>query len=43
MIEPYTQDIEAQMQELYIRLTEKSKRLDAGVEALKFPYGTCIK
>ena len=39
MIEPYTQAIEAQMQELYSRLPEKSKRLYAGVEALKFPYG----
>ena len=34
MIEPYTKDIEAQMQELYSRLPEKSKRLYAGVEAL---------
>ena len=39
MIEPYSKDIEAQMQELYGRLPEKNRRLYAGVEALKFPYG----
>jgi hypothetical protein len=39
MIEPYSKDIEAQMQELYSRLPEKNRRLYAGVEALKFPYG----
>ena len=39
MIEPYTKDIEAQMQELYGRLPEKNRRLYAGVEALKFLYG----
>ena len=39
MIEPYTKDIEAQMQELYGRLPEKNRRLYAGVETLKFLYG----
>jgi len=39
MIEPYSKEIEAQMQELYSRLPEKSRRLYAGVEALKFLYG----
>jgi hypothetical protein len=39
MIEPYSKDIEEQMQELYNRLPEKNRRLYAGVEALKFPYG----
>ena len=39
MIEPYSKEIEAQMQELYGRLPEKSRRLYAGVEALKFLYG----
>lgn len=39
MIEPYSKDIEAQMQELYSRLPEKNRRLYAGVEALKLPYG----
>ena len=39
MIEPYSKDIEAQMQELYSRLPEKNRRLYAGVEALKFAYG----
>jgi hypothetical protein len=34
MIEPYSKEIEAQMQELYSRLPEKSRRLYAGVEAL---------
>jgi len=35
IIEPYSTKIEEQMQELYSRLPEKSKRLYAGVEALK--------
>jgi hypothetical protein len=39
MLEPYSKEIEAQMQELYSRLPEKSRRLYAGVEALKFLYG----
>jgi len=39
MIEPYSIEIEAQMQELYLRLPEKNRRLYAGVEALKLPYG----
>jgi len=36
---PYSIEIERQMQEMYIRLSEKDKRLYAGVEALKLPYG----
>jgi len=39
MIEPYSKEIEAQMQELYSRLPEKSRRLYVGVEASKLPYG----
>ena len=39
MIKPYSKEIEAKMQELYNRLPEKSRRLYAGVEALKFLYG----
>ena len=39
MIEAYSKKIEAQMQEFYSRLPEKSSRLYAGVEALKLPYG----
>lgn len=39
MIEPYSLEIESQMLELYVRLPEKSRRLYAGVEALKLPYG----
>jgi len=35
----YSKDIEKQMQEVFDRLSEKDKRLYAGVEALKFPYG----
>ena len=38
-MKPYTKEIEAQMQELYSRLPEKSRRLYAGVEASKLPYG----
>jgi hypothetical protein len=37
--EPYSIEIEKQMQELYSRLPEKSRRLYAGVESLKFSYG----
>jgi len=36
---PYTQTLEVQMQELHNRLPEKSRRLYAGIEALKLPYG----
>ena len=39
MIIPYSSKIEIQMQELYSRLPEKNRRLYAGVEALKLPYG----
>ncbi|OAD20532.1 hypothetical protein THIOM_003758, partial [Candidatus Thiomargarita nelsonii] len=35
-----TKEIEAQMQELYNRLSEKNRRLYAGIEALKLPYGS---
>jgi Rhodopirellula transposase. len=35
----YSIEIEKQMQEVFDRLSEKDKRLYAGVEALKFPYG----
>ena len=36
---PYSPEIEKQMQEMFNRLSEKDKRLYAGVEALKFSYG----
>jgi transposase len=36
---PYTQETEAQMQELYNRLPEKSRRLYAGVEASRLGRG----
>ena len=36
---PYTQETESQMQELYNRLPEKSRRLYAGVEASKLGRG----
>lgn len=39
MIKPYTHALEVQMQELYNRLPEKNRRLYAGIEALKLPYG----
>ncbi len=39
MITPYSSKIEIQMQELYCHLPEKNRRLYAGVEALKLPYG----
>jgi transposase len=35
----YSAEIEKQMQEVFDRLSEKDKRVYAGVEALKFPYG----
>ena len=38
-IKHYTIEIEKQMQELYSRLPEKSRRLYAGIEALKLGYG----
>jgi len=38
-ITPYTIEIEKQMQELYCRFSEKNRRLYAGIEALKLPYG----
>ena len=40
MIKPSSKDIETQMQELYGRLSEKNRRIYAGVEALKFTYGS---
>ena len=39
MQSPYSLEIEKQMQEKFRRLSEKDKRLYAGVEALKFPSG----
>jgi len=39
MIEFYSKEIEKQMQELYNRLSERNRRLYAGIEALKLPYG----
>jgi len=36
---PYAQTIETRMQELYNRLPERNRRLYAGIEALKLPYG----
>jgi len=39
MIKPYSKEIEEQMQELYNRFSEKNRRLYAGIEALKLPYG----
>src|SRR5665811_1249187 len=39
MLSPYSLEIENQMQEMFNRLSEKDKRLYAGVEALKFSYG----
>ena len=38
-MKPYTKEIETRMQEFYSRICEKSKRLYAGVEASKLPYG----
>jgi hypothetical protein len=38
-LKTYTPEIEKQMQEMHGRLSEKDKRLYAGVEALKLPYG----
>jgi len=39
IIKPYATEIEKQMLELYSRLPEKSRRLYAGIEALKLGYG----
>jgi hypothetical protein len=39
ILTPYATEIEKQMHEMYDRLSEKDKRLYAGVEALKLPYG----
>ncbi|MCP3669796.1 MAG: ISAzo13 family transposase, partial [Gammaproteobacteria bacterium] len=39
MLKPYTQETELQMQEFHSRLTEKNRRLYAGVEASKLPHG----
>lgn len=36
---PYSLEVEKQMQEMFNRLSEKDKRLYAGVEALKFSHG----
>jgi len=36
---PYPQDTEHQMQKMYDLLPERSRRMYAGVEALKLPYG----
>ena len=36
---PYSPAIEIQIKKLYCRLPEKNRRLYAGVEALKLPYG----
>jgi len=38
-MKPYTKEIEAHMQEFYSRICEKNRRLYAGVEASKLPYG----
>jgi len=39
MLKPYSEEIASQMQELYRRLPERNRRLYAGIEALKLPYG----
>jgi transposase len=39
MVTPYSLEIEVQMQALYKRLSEKDRRLYAGIEALKLPTG----
>lgn len=39
MVIPYSLEIEIQMQALYKRLSEKDRRLYAGIEALKLPTG----
>jgi hypothetical protein len=40
MIEPISKGIETRIQELYSRLPKKSRRLYAGLEALKLLYGS---
>ncbi len=39
MLEPYSEEVETQMQEFHRRLPEKNRRLYAGIEALKLPRG----
>ena len=39
MINAHSKEIEARIQEFHSRLSEKSSRLYAGIEALKLPYG----
>jgi len=39
MIKAYPPEIEAQMRDLFNHLPEKNRRLYAGIEALKLPYG----
>ncbi len=39
IMKPYMSEVEVKMRELYKRLPEKNRRLYAGIEALKFPYG----
>ncbi|MCI0618991.1 hypothetical protein L0244_38955 [bacterium] len=39
ILTPCSIEIEKQMQVMYDRLSEKDKRLYAGIEALKLPYG----
>ena len=39
MGQPFSKDIETPKQELYGRLSEKNRRIYAGVEALKFTSG----
>jgi hypothetical protein len=39
MLQPYGIEVEKQMQEMFKRLSEKDRRLYAGVEALKLSYG----
>jgi len=39
IIKPYSAEIEKQMQALYSHLPEKSRRLYASIEDLKFAYG----
>jgi hypothetical protein len=39
MVSSYSKENETYMQKLFSRLTEKGRRLYAGVEALKLPYG----
>ena len=39
MVTPYSLELEVQMRALYKRLSEKDRRLYAGIEALKLPTG----